>query len=223
MGSPAVRLLIEFADGSTAEQAFAGLPEPLQKELLRQPFAGRPAASGEEGFLLLEWEDGWKEVVRVPAEASTVNRYYVISRPEEVGRLSLSTGGAYPELVEIPRRPHSLTRMSLGETFALQPARREREGRKIEQHYDLVPQGDSLAELRRGLRELVQQGELRPSDLRRPASAAGEEAYQVIAGRLGLRPAYNRQDVLDFAARLLEEDDLPERANLLSATAGGEE
>ena len=87
------KITVEFADGSKAEADFAALTEQLKFELLRQPAFSRPSLHPEEEkFVLLEWVDGWKEVVEVDSECTEVNRYSVITRPEDVGRLSLTKG-----------------------------------------------------------------------------------------------------------------------------------
>jgi hypothetical protein len=222
MAPRAVKLLLEFDDGVRVERAFDSLPEPLQQELLRQPFACRPGSDEDrDGFLLLEWEDGWKEVLRVPAGVSQVNRYYVITRPEDVGRLSLKVEGGYPELIEISRRPGSLARMTLSGTYALQKARSEREGRKVEQHYQLVEQDDALGVLGDRLRDLVEQGGLDRSDLSSPSQEAGERAFDAIVAATGLVPARCRQDVLDFVARLLGDGLSDGSQDRLATTTGG--
>lgn len=223
MAARPVRLLIEFDDGTVEGERFESLPSPLQSELLRQPFASRPGSdSGEDSFLLLEWEDGWKEVLRLPPGSREFNRYYVLSRPEDVGRLSVKKEGGYPELVEVIRRPSCLVRMTLGDSFALQPGRREREGRKVEQHYDLVPQPDAVTELRARLGQLVQQGVLESSHLSSPDEEVKQRTFRTIVSELGLRPSHNRQDVLDYAAYLLREAATLGGDGLAATTGGGQ-
>ncbi|NIR13490.1 MAG: hypothetical protein GWN86_05875, partial [Desulfobacterales bacterium] len=75
------KVVIEFDDGSKREASFDALPSQLQFELLRQPFASLPSANPEqEKYVLVEWDDGWREVIQVDAACSEINRYYVISR-----------------------------------------------------------------------------------------------------------------------------------------------
>ena len=57
-----------YPGGASASIPFADLPANLRSEILRQPFAAAPSADpAAEGYVLLEWEDGWKEVVQVEA------------------------------------------------------------------------------------------------------------------------------------------------------------
>ena len=87
------KITVEFEDGSKAEADFLALTEQLKLELLRQPAFSRPSPHPEdEKCVLLEWVDGWKEVVEVDSECTEVNRYYVSTSPEDVGRLSRKKG-----------------------------------------------------------------------------------------------------------------------------------
>ena len=75
------KLVVEFDDGTQSAVPFEALPSNLKSEILRQPFAGKPSPNPEkERFLLLEWDDGWKEVFEVDAACTDLNRYYVISK-----------------------------------------------------------------------------------------------------------------------------------------------
>ena len=141
------RIVIEFDDGSKAESPFDALPTPLQVDILSQPFASLPSLDpAQEKFLLLEWEDGWKEVTLVDPNCTQINRYYVISRPEDVGRLSINRCDGYPELVEIGRRPLNIKKITFLSTFHLTKKQSDREGNKIDHFFDLSQEGDALSE-----------------------------------------------------------------------------
>ena len=63
-GTKPRKITIEFDNGTKIEEPFDSLPENLQSEILRQPFASRPGQNpGKTDFVLMEWEDGWKEVI----------------------------------------------------------------------------------------------------------------------------------------------------------------
>jgi hypothetical protein len=113
-------LTLTFDNGFKAEVSFDRLPATLQSELLRQPFAslGSPAPEKEK-YLVLEWKDGWREVFQVSQTCAEVNRYYVITRPENYGRLSLKTEDGYPELFEIDRDALNLHRLAFSQTVNL--------------------------------------------------------------------------------------------------------
>ncbi|MHB0980245.1 MAG: hypothetical protein ACYC5Q_09295 [Thermoleophilia bacterium] len=173
-------LTLTYPDGSTVLVPFDGLPRPLRDELLRQPGLSRSDDSGMPGrFVLLEWEDGWKEVIGVDPGSTGIKRYYVISRTEDVGRLALDHESGYPELVEISRRPLGLRRITFEGTFDLSPGKTAREGGKTDRQFSLEPAGDALAELAAGL-----------------AKAGGDPAaVGLVAGRCG-------RDLRDFVATL---------------------
>lgn len=175
-------LTITYPGGASAIVRFDDLPATLRTDILRQPFAAAPSPdAAAESYVLLEWEDGWKEVVEVDAGCRAVQRYYVISRTEEVGRLSLEHESGYPVLLEVERRPGGLSRVTFGETFTLSPERSAREGKKTDTWYSLAQKGDATAELKEAL------------------SAAGGDAAAVglVAGR-------RQQDLDDFLATLAD-------------------
>ena len=234
LSAPAVpeRVSLVYGNGGTVTVLFAELPAPLRDELLRQPFAeparvaGSPlpvGATGDAGrFLLLEWDDGWSEVRRVPESCTGVGRYYVISRTEETGRLALTTDTEYPELVEIVRRPSRLRRITLDTTLELGESRSAREGGKTDHFYATAAVGDALAELREALLaaaadediDLVSLTDALVSSAKRrsgaPAGSAGAAADSVLSDqldrlrrRLGVRASFAQRDVLDFVAALV--------------------
>jgi hypothetical protein len=200
MPRPAPRkIVIEYDDGSKVASPFDALPFPLQAEILRQPFASCPSPSPEEEkFVLLEWDDGWKEVIEVDRRCTGIHRYYVISRPEDTGRLSLRKEDGYPELLEIVRKPLDLKRLTFVDTFRLGPARSEREGKKTDHFFPLTKDTDSLSELYDSLRQaLAEEGigvkELETQD---PANPGG--IVERIGRKLGVRAGQRQQDLLDF-------------------------
>ena len=70
--------------------------------------------------------------MEVDAACAEINRYYVISRPEDVGRLSLNKMDDYPELIEIVRKPLDLRRITFLDTFKISLERSDREGKKMD-------------------------------------------------------------------------------------------
>lgn len=197
------KVIVEFDDGSKVEASFEGLPSQLQFELLRQPFASRPSPNPEqEKFVLLEWDDGWKEVVEVDTTCSEINRYYVISRPEDVGRLSLNKEDDYPELIEVVRKPLDLKKITFLDTFHLSLERSDREGKKTDHFFHLSKQGEAIKEeidalKRAAAEEGIDFRELGSQDARQMA-----EKYETIRRKMGLKAAQRQQDVLDFVAYL---------------------
>jgi len=197
------KVTVEYDDGSKVEASFDGLPSQLQFELLRQPFASRPSPNPEqEKFVLLEWDDGWKEVVEVAPTCSEINRYYVISRPEDVGRLSLNKEDDYPELIDVVRKPLDLKRITFLDTFQLSLDRSDREGKKTDHFFQLSKQGDAIKEEMDALKKAAAEEGTDVQELRSQDPGQLAEKYESIRRKMGLKAAQRQQDVLDFIAYL---------------------
>jgi hypothetical protein len=132
-----------------------------------------------------------------------INRYYVISRPEDVGRLSLNKEDGYPELIEIVRKPLDLKRITFLNTFQLSLERSDKEGKKIDHFFALSKAGDAISEEMEAfkkegldLQELQSQD---PDQLR--------EVYEKIRRKMGIKAAQRQQDVYDFIAYLTKAAD----------------
>jgi predicted CopG family antitoxin len=195
--------ILEFDDGSRTSTSFAALPSYLQSEILRQPFASRPShAPEEERFVLIEWDDGWQEVIEVDAACTEINRYYVITRPEEVGRLSLNRRNGYPELIEIVRKPSNIEKITFVDTFRLAPGTSHREGKKIDHFLSLKKEGDSLSEVMSRFKEVVKEEGLDVKELRSGDPGQLREQYETIRRKMGIKASQRQQDVHDFIAYL---------------------
>lgn len=202
------KVVIEFDDGSKREASFDALPSQLQFELLRQPFASLPSANPEqEKYVLVEWDDGWREVIQVDAACSEINRYYVISRPEDVGRLSLKKEDGYPELIEIVRKPMDLKRITFLDTFQLSLERSDREGKKIDHFFALSKAGDAISEEMEAFKRAVEEEGLELQDLKSQDPDQQREAYERIRRKMGIKAFQRQQDVLDFIAYLVKSSD----------------
>lgn len=202
------KIVLEYADGTTREAAFDSLPGTLQSDLLRQRFLLDPAAAAAGGtgeFVLAEWKDGWKEVYEVDPGFMGINRYYSLSRVEEVGRLSLTAADGYPELLELTRRPNQVVRIAFGRSFSLDKGAEKREGKKTEQFYTLTAGGDSFAAEVAALRALAAEEGV---DLAAGLKLQGQELLAWLDGlrrKLGLVAGQRQQDVLDFTGHLAQE------------------
>jgi hypothetical protein len=198
-----VKLRIEYNDGSVAETAFVDLPQTLRNDLQRQPFASQPDPEPDQGkYLVLEWDDGWQEVIAVDPDCVAINRYYVIARPEEVGRLSLNKRNDLPELVEIQRSPLHLKRITFLHSWELAPDHSTREGRKTEHFFRLTNEGPAFADQLEALDRALAETGIAPEDLRGPAGSTLLEGYERIRRSMGLNATLSRQDAYDFIACL---------------------
>jgi hypothetical protein len=193
------KLIVEFEDSSRREASFDELPATLGADILRQPFASRMNSHPEQGkFVLIEWEDGWKEVVAVNADCTDINRYRVLTRPEDVGRLSLKRAGGYPELVEITRRPQQVRQITFTDTFALEPGKSLREGKKVEQHFSLRKGGDRLAEIRAELRRVLQEEGTELNEVATLSPDAARSRYEKARQEIGISASRCQQDLIEF-------------------------
>ena len=197
------KIIVEYTDGTKAAVSFDALPSPLQRDILSQPFASRPNPDPEKvGFLLLEWEDGWKEVFEVDSSCREVNRYYVISREENVGRLSLNRPGEYPEMIEVGRKPLNLKKITFVDTFQLTLEKSSREGKKTDHFFALEKGGDGFTEEINSFKKVVAEEGLDVQKLRTQNSGQLPEEYERIRKKMGIRAGQRQQDVLDFIAYL---------------------
>ena len=197
------KITVEFEDGSKAEADFAVLTEQLKFELLRQPVFSRPSPHPEEEkFVLMEWVDGWKEVVEVDSECSEINRYYVITRPEDVGRLSLKRGGDYPELIEVTRDPLNLKKIIFLDDYEINLERSDREGKKVDHFFSLDKKDSFLSEIMDLFRKVVDEAGLTVDQLRSQEPDQGRAQYQKIAQKMGIKAAQRQQDLFDFISHL---------------------
>ncbi len=207
-GPRARRIVLEFDDGSTASAGFEDLPVPLQRDLLCQPFAVRPSPAPEaESFVVLQWADGWKEVLKVDPAYQEINRYYVIRRPEDVGRLSLNQDDGHPELIEIIRKPMDLQRITFGDAFGCEVARIEREGAKQDHFFGLTREGEAFAEEAAAFERAVEELGIDPQVMREADPARIQDECQRIGRHMGLKAARCQQDLRDFVAYLARRSD----------------
>ena len=204
------KVVIEFAGGVKVESSFDALPQPLQTELLRQPFASSPSPAPEtEKFLLLEWNDGWKEVTEVDATCKGLSRYTVITRPEDVGRLAIHKEDGFPELVEVVRRPLGLKRIALLDTGfeTVRPVvdKSVREGKKIDHFHKLNKEGDARADELDAFKKAAAAEGIDLRQLKSQAPAQSKGAFEKIRKKMGIRAGERQQDVWDFLAYLAKQ------------------
>lgn len=198
-----LKVTVEFDDGSTTEADFESLTVQFQRELLKQPVFSRPMSNPDErNFVLIQWKDGWKEVAAVDSGCSAINRYYVIRRPEDVGRLSLTTKSGYPELIEIIRDPLNLEKIRFIATFRVAPKKTDREGSKLDHFFDLEEENDAFSEMLADFKDIVSQEQIDLGEFKSKDHNLVRTQYQEIASKMGIRAAHRQQDLLDFMGYL---------------------
>ena len=190
---------LEFNDGTNTSVPFDSLPDTLQDDIMRQPFASRPSPNPKDvKFTLLEWDDGWKEVIEVDPACTDINRYYVISRSEERGRLSLNKEDGYPELIEINRKPKNIERITFVDTFRLHLNRSTREGKKIDHFYSLSKETDAISEMLVAFKTLLKEEGVDREQLLSYETMLQKEQLENIRKKMGIMAGRRQQDALDF-------------------------
>lgn len=198
-----VKVIVELEDGTTKESSFDSLPSQLQAEIFRHPFSSQPSADPrEEKFVVLEWDDGWKEVFQVNSECTDINRYYVISRPEDIGRLSINTKEGYPELLEIARSPRNITRIGFVDTFDLTLQQSAREGSKVDHFYSLEAQGDLMAEIVQAFQDAWAEEGIDVDEIREEGIPG---LLYRVSRKMDLRAGFRQQDLYDFLKKLADQ------------------
>ena len=200
------KVIVEFDGGVKKESTFDVLPEPLQLELLRQPFASLPSTDpAKEKFVVIQWDDGWKEVFEVDSTCKGVKRYTVITRPEDVGRLSIDREDGLPELIEIIRKPLNVNSVTLiadsAESVQTTVDKSTREGKKVDHFYKLAKSDGALAPLVESFRQAVAAEGVDLSQVKSGDAASLEK----IRKRMGVRAGYRQQDVHDFLGYLAKQ------------------
>lgn len=104
------KLIVRYEDGSTTELGFDKVGLEMQTGLANLGLCPPPPAiSPARHFLLLQWKDGWQEVIGTDKDTADLLRCFVIRRIEDRGRIALETGGEYPDLYILRRLPMDLS------------------------------------------------------------------------------------------------------------------
>jgi hypothetical protein len=213
-------VVVEYEDSTRREIAFSKLGQQAQIELASLGLCESPCPRQQRAHLLLQWKDGWKEIVAVDERATELLRYYTIERVEEIGRVSLEVTGSAPELLLIKRLPGDVESILLVgseelKAYGLQEKVTVKEGGKVEhvfydkkrpdfRQHNAATASAWYAEILESLvTELQRQGVSAASVLVR-----GEEErrafYNELANALKLRGTERQQDVHGFLEAALE-------------------
>jgi hypothetical protein len=106
----------------------------------------------DKQYVLIQWKDGWQEVIGIEGDTVDFNKYYVIERLEQYGRLVFDRPkGEYPGLVVLDRAPLELEKVALvgaGTERVMKQTSTYREGTRLEYNYELEKgSGDFYAEV----------------------------------------------------------------------------
>jgi len=226
MVSKPKRLVVEYEDSSRKEVDFDRVDRQTQSELVRLGIGPPPGVKSSKHYLLLQWKDGWQEVIGLDKDSVDLLRFYVIRRIEDRGRLSVDVGADYPELFIMKREPMELSSLliignggtkkySLDSAVERWEGTFEAGGKKEYVKYDKTdPQSphesgeatDKFNEMMDSVKKELDKIGLSAKSLLAADETRRTEEYQRVAKALGIR-GYDRQgDVygfIDFVVRRL--------------------
>ncbi len=156
----------------------------------------------DKKYVLMKWSDGWQEVVSVPCDVVDFNKYYVVERVEQYGRLVLNRPkGEVPELIVIGRNPRQLDKVTLvdADQRALAPKDTYREGTRTEYNYDLAKDGDVIGELADKARSVLAKNKLNAQEL----LSKGNDEIAAMAKELQIVGTQSPDDLVSFVKFLL--------------------
>lgn len=213
------RIIVEYGDGTRHEAPFSKLSSQARMELSALGLCEAPSDI-EKNYLLLEWKDGWKEVLAVDGRAVELLRYYTVERVEEVGRLSVEMADAYPQLLMIKRLPGAVESILLVRKEGVQvytPLEKAtvKEGGKIEHVFydkkrpnfaaeDVVMTSARYAAILDPLEKELQKRGVSASAARAKGASERAELYKELARAVGLRGAERQIDLYGFLDLALE-------------------
>ena len=203
------RVIIESGDGAATEVEFEKLSGPVQMELRER--ANFPVPTGRK-YVLLQWKDGWCEVMAVDEECSDLFRYYVLRRMEEHGRLGIARSGPYPAVKIIGRKPDGLAWVAFTDgkdsrTYALSETKDIREeGGKTEIQYNLESiASNPLKEILESLKQALNNQGVKAEGLIAEEHLKRLQVYERLLREINVKPYERQEDVLAFIDVLLRE------------------
>ena len=216
------RILVEFEDGTQKSADISQVSTEVLPELVRLGLIGvHDTTRVPAQYALLEWADGWKEVVAVDADVLGMLRYYALERVDEVGRLAFDKPDDYPQLILVSRLPRDvksclLTGVSGSNMVRFEEKASVEEGGKAERilydakkpafvgNSDQAAAGARLAELKALLAEELKKKGLDASRLLSMEGKQRAEACNGLARAMGIRAMERQGDLYGFLQHLLE-------------------
>lgn len=214
------KIIVEYEDGTRREAAFDRLNSTGWNELSALGLCEAAAPDTGKNYLLLEWKDGWKEVMAVDGQALEVLRYYTIERVKEIGRLSMEVADGNPELLMIKRLPGRLERIIFvgangPQAYTLEEKATVKEGGKTEHYFydkkrpnfkmeEPAAASARYAAFLDALRGALEKKGIAVSGLLAMSEGDRLPLYKELAQTLGLRGTERQQDVYGYLALALE-------------------
>jgi hypothetical protein len=217
-------LLLEYEDGTQTRINQDNIDIMVQLALANSSLCDPiPEISSAKHFLILQWKDGWREVVGIKGEVANLLRYYVIRRIEDRGRLALDVGAEYPELLIIERIPKDISRILIVsdsgvKSYVLQvelegyegsfEAGGKREYRKYDSsnsHFqnEFSEAPENIADIENAVSIALNNKSLQPNDLLLMEQERRIQEYKEIAKIVGIRGADRQSDVYGLIELIL--------------------
>ena len=138
----------------------------------------------DKRYVLIQWKDGWQEVIGIEGDTVDFNKYNVIERLEQYGRLVFDRPkGEYPGLVVLDRAPLELEKVVLvgaGGERVMKQKSTYREGTRLEYNYELEKgPGDFYAEVINNVKKALADKGLSAKDV---LAKSGPEKAKELAG-----------------------------------------
>jgi hypothetical protein len=157
----------------------------------------------DKKYVMMKWKDGWREVIAVEGDVIDFNKYYVIERLEQYGRLVLNRPkGTVPELIVIDRDPTGIEKVALldsDDQRTLAAKDTYREGTRLEYNYNLPEGGDLAGEIAAKLKEVLAAKGMSAKDL----LLKGDADIIAVARAANIVGTKSQQDLVHFLKLLL--------------------
>jgi len=219
-----MQLIVSYDDGSQKGLDFDKLDENLKTELTHLGLCPPPSEIGSaKHYVLMQWKNGWREVIGSNRNTLDFLRYFVIRRIEDRGRMSFEVGDEYPIFYVLKRLPMDLNRLLI---VSKDRVRSYDLGKEVERHEGTFDAGGKLEYVKwdktdskfpsetsdapknldgilSSLKDTLKKKGLVARDLLGLTPSQRIESYKQIAEGMGIR-AYERQaDVYGFIDLLL--------------------
>jgi hypothetical protein len=218
-------LIVNYEDGTQKTFDYHSLETDLQLRIAKLGLSPLPQEIGSSrNYIILQWKDGWQEVIG--SEKATVDllRYFVIRRIEDRGRFAFEVGAEYPELLVIRRLPMDLKRVlivsegrvksyDLGKEVARHEGTFEAGGKleyvkydKVEDKYpsEMSEGAENLDETIGALKEAMEKKGISASDVLEMNQSQRIEKYKEITEGMGIRGHQKQADVYGFIELLVK-------------------
>jgi hypothetical protein len=223
MSTP-VRLVVEYEDGSKKEVSFSKLNGQTRNELAKLGLCSTSCGIGPaRQYALLNWKDGWQEVIGIDRNMADLLRYYVVQRIEDRGRLSFDVGADFPELFVIRRTPRELNSLLIVDDKGIKsyPLDSEVErwegifqagGKKEYVKYDktdsaypqkVVTSMDGLTKILDAVKKKLNEKGLKSQDVLGSSEEKRIELYKELAKETGLKAYERQEDVYGFIEKVM--------------------